>query len=64
MRVGAQHLDSLQDSQMDVQEASGVMAVAMLWQQGVMQEVAILVMSCERWPGLSQGMKDKLEPVK
>ena len=40
VKEGAQHLDSLWDSNIAVQEVSGVMAVAMLWQQGEMQEVA------------------------
>ena len=40
MRVGAQQLDSLRDSQMAAQAASGVMAAAMLWQQSAMRDVA------------------------
>jgi len=40
MRVGAQRLDSLRDSQMAAQAASGVMAAAMLRQQSAMREVA------------------------
>jgi len=32
-------MDTLQGAQMVAQEASGVMAVVMLWQQGAMREV-------------------------
>jgi len=38
--TGARQLDILQGAQMAAQEASGVMAAAMLWQQGVMREVS------------------------
>ena len=38
--VGAQWMDTLRVAQMAAQEASGVMAMAMLWQQGVMREVS------------------------
>jgi len=33
-------MDTLQGAQMAAQEASGVMAVVMLWQQGAMREVS------------------------
>ena len=38
--MGAHHLDTLWGAQMAAQEASGVMAAAMLRQQGVMREVS------------------------
>jgi len=41
MRVGAHRLDTLWVSQLAVQEPSGVMAVAMLQQQGTMWEVTV-----------------------
>jgi len=41
MRAEARMLDALRASQLAVQEASGVMASAMLPQQGTMQEVTI-----------------------
>jgi len=41
MRAGACQLDALWVSQLAAQEASGVMVVAMLWQQGTMQEVSV-----------------------
>jgi len=34
LRTGARHLDTLRVAQMAAQEASGVMAAVMLWQQG------------------------------
>jgi len=40
LQTGAQRLDVLQGAQMAAQEASGVMAVAMLRQQGAMREVS------------------------
>ena len=40
MKVGAQRLDSLHNSQMAAQAVSGVMASVMLRQQSVMREVA------------------------
>ena len=39
LRVGAWRLDMLSRAQMAAQETSGVMAVAMLRQQGAMREV-------------------------
>ena len=41
LQAGAQHLDMLCTSQMAAQEASGVMAAAILRQQGVMREVSV-----------------------
>src|SRR5882724_4922552 len=41
MRAGACRLDTLSVSQLAAQEASGVMAAAMLWQQGTMWEVPV-----------------------
>ena len=40
LRSGARRLDMLQEVQMAAQEASGVMAAAMLRQQGEMREVS------------------------
>jgi len=40
LRTGVQQLDTLRGAQMAAQEASGVMAVAMLRQQGEMREVS------------------------
>jgi len=40
MRGGVQQLDGLHGSQLASQEASGVMVVAILQQQGEMQEVS------------------------
>ena len=40
VRMGVQCLDSLHDSQMAALEVSGVMVAAILWQQGVMQDLA------------------------
>ena len=40
LRVGARQLDMLRVAQMAAQEALGVMAAAMLRQQGVMREVS------------------------
>ena len=40
LRTGARWLDTLRGAQMAAQEASGVMATAMLWQQGAMREVS------------------------
>ena len=37
--VGAWCMDTLQVAQMAAQEASGVMAAVMLWQQGAMEEM-------------------------
>jgi len=41
LRTGVRHLDTLQVAQMASQETSGVMAAAMLWQQGAMREVSV-----------------------
>src|SRR5882724_10552495 len=41
LRTGAQRLDTLHEAQVIVQEASGVMAAAMLRQQGAMREVSV-----------------------
>jgi len=41
LRTGARRMDTLQVAQMAAQEASGVMAVAMLRQQGAMREVSV-----------------------
>jgi len=41
LRMGAWWMDTLRVAQMAAQEASGVMAVAMLRQQGVMREVSV-----------------------
>ena len=41
MRAGAWWLDALHGSQISSQEAWGIMAAAMLWQQGAMQEVSV-----------------------
>jgi len=41
LRMEAQQLDTLRGAQMAAQEASGVMAVAMLRQQGEMREVSV-----------------------
>ena len=41
MRAGARRLDALRASQLVAQEASGVMASAMLRQQGTMREVTV-----------------------
>ena len=41
LRMGAQWMDMLQVAQMAAQEASGVMAAAMLRQKGVMREVSV-----------------------
>jgi len=40
LQVGARQMDTLRVAQMAAQEASGVMAMAMLWQQGAMREVS------------------------
>jgi len=40
LHAGAWQLDTLRGAQMATQEASGVMAAAMLQQQGEMQEVS------------------------
>jgi len=40
LRTGARCLDTLQLAQMAAQEASGLMAAEMLWQQGEMREVS------------------------
>ena len=40
LRMGAWQLDTLRGAQMAAQEALGVMATAMLWQQGEMREVS------------------------
>jgi len=40
LRVGVWWLDMLRGAQMAAQEASGVMAVAILWKQGAMREVS------------------------
>jgi len=47
MRAGVQRLDTLHGSQLAAQEASGVMAAAMLWQQGAMGEVSVWEMEVE-----------------
>jgi len=39
LRMGVWWLDMLQGAQMAAQEALGVMAAAMLWQQGAMREI-------------------------
>src|SRR5882724_3180393 len=41
LRTGARQMDTLRVAQMAAQEASGVMAVAMLQQQGAMREVSV-----------------------
>jgi len=41
VRTGVQHVDSLWGSQLAAQEASGVMAAAMLQQQSVMREMLV-----------------------
>ena len=41
LRTGVQRMDMLRVAQMAVQEASGVMAVVMLRQQGAMREVLV-----------------------
>jgi len=40
LQVGARWMDTLHMAQMAAQEASGVMAMVMLQQQGVMREVS------------------------
>jgi len=40
LQTGSHHLDTLRAAQVAAQEASGVMAAAMLRQQGVMREVS------------------------
>ena len=40
LRTGARRMDTLHIAQMAAQEASGMMAAAMLRQQGVMREVS------------------------
>jgi len=47
MRAGACRLDSLWASQLAAQEASGVMALAMLRQQGTMREVTVWELEVE-----------------
>jgi len=41
LRTGARRMDTLRVAQMAAQEASGVMAAAMLRQQGAMREVSV-----------------------
>jgi len=41
MRAGTQQLDTLRAIQIAAQEALGVIAATMLWQQGVMWDVSI-----------------------
>jgi len=41
LRMGAWQLDTLHRAQLAAQEASGVMAAAMLRQQGAMREVSV-----------------------
>ena len=41
LRTQVQWLDTLRGAQMAAQEALGVMATAMLWQQGEMREVLV-----------------------
>jgi len=41
LRTGARQMDTLRVAQMAAKEASGVMAAAMLRQQGAMREVSV-----------------------
>ena len=47
LRMGAQWLDALHESQLAAQEALGVMAAAMLRQQGVMREISVWELEVE-----------------
>jgi len=47
LRTGAQQMDMLHMAQMAAKEALGVMAVAMLRQQGAMREVSVWELEVE-----------------
>ena len=56
LRTEAQQLDTLHGAQMAAQEASGVMATAMLWQQEVMREVSV-------WESEVEGMMREMSKL-
>jgi len=48
LQTGSHHLDTLRAAQVAAQEASGVMAAAMLLQQGAMREISAWESEVER----------------